>query len=147
MVNKSIHTAIDPASATTMAEVRTSIDDLDRQIVALLGERMRFIEAAARIKPHREAVRDQWRVDDVLTKVEAAAEIANFPKKIVHKLYADLIESSILHELVNFDHLAGNNLNGREDDLVEVKKPSKVKATEKESAVIETGEVETAWVY
>lgn len=146
MVNKSIHTALDAASVTTMAEVRISIDDLDRQIVTLLGERMRFIEAAARIKPEREAVRDQWRVDDVLTKVGETADKVNFSKKIAQKLYADLIESSIMHELVNFDRLAGNNLNGREDDQVEDKKPAKVKAIEKGSAEVETGEVDT-WVY
>ncbi|PUU78426.1 chorismate mutase [Tuber borchii] len=146
MVNKSTHTALDAASVTTMAEVRISIDDLDRQIVTLLGERMRFIEAAARIKPEREAVRDQWRVDDVLTKVGETADKVNFSKKIAQKLYADLIESSILHELVNFDRLAGNNLNGREDDQVEDKKPAKVKAIEKGSAEVETGEVDT-WVY
>ncbi|RPA95498.1 hypothetical protein L873DRAFT_1697811 [Choiromyces venosus 120613-1] len=148
MVNRSIHTAIDPAQATTMAEVRTSIDDLDRQIVTLLGERMRFIEAAARIKPQRGAVRDQWRVDDVLTKVCETADQVNFPKKLVHKLYADLIEASILHELVNFDHLAGNNLNGREDDVVvvvEEKKASKVKTVEKETVDAESGKEETTW--
>ncbi|CUS07204.1 unnamed protein product [Tuber aestivum] len=147
MVNKSIHTAIEAASATTMAEVRTSIDDLDRQIVVLLGERMRFIEAAARIKPTRGAVRDQWRVDDVLTKVGESADLVNFPKKLAHNLYAELIEASILHELVNFDHRAGNNLNGREDDLPEDNKPTKVKAVEKEPADVHAAEVETTWVY
>lgn len=147
MVNKSIHTASDAASVTTMPEVRVSIDDLDRQIVTLLGERMRFIEAAARIKPQREAVRDQWRVDDVLTKVGETSDRVNFPKKVAQKLYADLIEASIVHELVNFDRLAGNNLNGREDDLVEDKKPAKIKAIEKESTDVEAREVETAWIY
>lgn len=37
MVNKSTHTALDAATVTTMPEVRVSIDDLDRQIVTLLG--------------------------------------------------------------------------------------------------------------
>ncbi|PWW74609.1 hypothetical protein C7212DRAFT_282882 [Tuber magnatum] len=147
MVNMSIHTVIDPASATTMAEVRANIDDLDRQIVVLLGERMRFIEAAARIKPNREAVRDQWRVDDVLTKVGETADKVNFSKKLVQKIYAELIEASISHELVNYDHLAGNNLNGREDDLPEENKPTKVKVVEKDSADGHTAEVESTWVY
>jgi len=49
--------------------------------------------------------------------------------------------------LVNYDCLAGNNLNGREDIQVEDKKPAKAKAIEKESADAETGEVGTTWVY
>ena len=105
--------------ATTMAEVRTAIDDLDRQIVALLGtppprrprappltppgKRMRYIEAAARIKPARTAVRDQWRVDDVLSKVRAAAAGANFPPALAADVYAVLVEGSIQHELARWD--------------------------------------------
>lgn len=49
--------------------------------------------------------------------------------------------------MLNFDLHAGNGLNGREDAQVEDKKPAKVKAIEKGSAEVETGEVDTAWVY
>ena len=34
-----------------MVDVRAGVDALDRQIVALIGERFRFMDAAARIKP------------------------------------------------------------------------------------------------
>jgi hypothetical protein len=37
MFDSNSHTDLDPAKVTTMAEVRMSIDDLDRQIVTLLG--------------------------------------------------------------------------------------------------------------
>ncbi|KAF8533291.1 chorismate mutase [Trichophaea hybrida] len=86
------------SDATTMAHVRTAIDDLDRQIVTLLGKRMRYIEAAARIKPNREAVRDQWRVDDVISKVKAKAGEVDFPKELAGEVYAVLVEGSIRHE-------------------------------------------------
>lgn len=35
---------------------------------------MRYIEAAARIKPTRKTVRDEWRKQDVITKAAATAE-------------------------------------------------------------------------
>ena len=42
-----------------MAEVRHGVDRLDEDIVRLLGERFRYMDAAARIKPDRAAVRDE----------------------------------------------------------------------------------------
>ena len=47
----------DPADCTTMAEVRTGVDRLDRALVALLGRRFGYMRAAARIKPERAHVR------------------------------------------------------------------------------------------
>ncbi|KAA8895614.1 chorismate mutase [Sphaerosporella brunnea] len=91
------------ADATTMVHVRTAIDDLDRQIVSLLGKRMRYIEAAARIKPSRSVVRDQWRVDDVISKCKATAEKVDFPPELVERVYAVLVEGSIQHEFKRWD--------------------------------------------
>ena len=88
---------------TDMAQVRAAIDMLDRRIVALLAERMRYIEAAARIKPAREAVRDEWRKQDVLAKAAAAAEAEGFPPTLACAVYEVLVEGSIAHELERFD--------------------------------------------
>ena len=49
---------IAPEDCKTMADVRAGVDALDRQIVTLIGERFRFMDAAARIKPERTDVRD-----------------------------------------------------------------------------------------
>ena len=59
-----------------MAEVRHGVDRLDEEIVALLGERFRYMDAAARIKPEREAVRDEGRKAQVLANVARLAERA-----------------------------------------------------------------------
>jgi isochorismate pyruvate lyase len=59
---------------------------------------MRYIEAAARIKATREAVRNQWRVDDVISKVKAKARSVDFPEDLVEQVYATLVEGSIQHE-------------------------------------------------
>ena len=62
-----------PADCRTMAEVRHGVDRLDERIVALLAERFRYMDAAARIKPDREAVRDERRKAEVIAKARATA--------------------------------------------------------------------------
>ena len=92
-----------PADCTTMTEVRAGVDDVDRRIVELLGRRFGYMDAAARIKPAREAVRDEWRKADVKAKVDAAAAAVDIDRALVERLYEDLIETSIAHELVRWD--------------------------------------------
>ena len=93
----------DPADCTTMTQVRAGVDDVDRQVVALLARRFAFMDAAARIKPERAAVRDEWRKADVKAKVDAAAAQAGVDRELVARLYEDLIETSIAHELGRWD--------------------------------------------
>ncbi len=88
-----------------MAEVRSGVDDVDRQLVALLKRRFGYMDAAARIKPDRESVRDEWRKADVLAKVDAAAAEQGVDRTLVARIYEDLIETSIAHEFVEFDRL------------------------------------------
>ena len=101
---------LDPEDCNTMAEVRAGVDDVDRQVVALLKRRFGYMDAAARIKPDRSAVRDEWRKSDVLSKVDAAAADAGIDRSMVGRLYEELIESSIAHEFEEFDrrHIAGD---------------------------------------
>ena len=100
---------LDPEDCATMAEVRAGVDDVDRQVVALLKRRFGYMDAAARIKPDRSAVRDDWRKADVLSKVDATAAEAGIDRSLLARLYEDIIESSIAHEFVEFDrrHTAG----------------------------------------
>jgi len=97
----------DPADCTTMTEVRAGVDDVDRQVVALLKRRFGYMEAAARIKPDRSAVRDEWRKADVLAKVDATAAGLGVDPALMARLYEDLIETSIAYELEVFDQTRG----------------------------------------
>jgi isochorismate pyruvate lyase len=94
---------LDPSACTTMAEVRAGVDDVDRRIVELLKRRFGFMDAAARIKPDREAVRDEWRKADVLAKVDATALELGVDRSLMARLYEDLIETSIAHEFDEYD--------------------------------------------
>ncbi|NNC46901.1 MAG: chorismate mutase [Sphingomonas sp.] len=93
----------DPQDCHDMRDVREGVDDVDRQIVGLLRRRFGYMDAAARIKPDREAVRDEWRKADVKKKVAAEARKLGVDPDLMDRLYEDLIETSIAHELQRFD--------------------------------------------
>jgi isochorismate pyruvate lyase len=94
---------LDPSACTTMAEVRAGVDDVDRRIVELLKRRFGFMDAAARINPDSEAVRDECRKADVLAKVDATALELGVDRSLMARLYEDLIETSIAHEFDEYD--------------------------------------------
>jgi isochorismate pyruvate lyase len=96
---------IEPEQCRTMSEVRAGVDAIDDEIVRLLGRRFRLMEAAARIKQDREAVRDEQRKAAVIERVRRAADQAGSPSGLVADLYEQLIEGSIAYEFHIFDAL------------------------------------------
>ncbi len=94
---------LEPEACSTMAEVRLGVDALDRELVALLAVRQRFMDAAARIKTQRSAVRDTARIEDVVAKVKAAAREAGLSEAIAEPVWRLLIERCIAHEFEKWD--------------------------------------------
>lgn len=92
-----------PADCATMTEVRQGVDALDRALVKLLAERQGFMDAAARIKPHRGVVRDEARIEDVVTKVKAAAREAGLSEAIAEPVWRTLIDRCIAYEFGSWD--------------------------------------------
>jgi isochorismate pyruvate lyase len=91
------------ADCTTMDEVRAAIDQIDAEIVTLFARRMRYIEAAARIKPHRDDVRDEPRKAAVIDHACDVARETGFPEGLTRQIYELLVEGSIAHEFDRFD--------------------------------------------
>lgn len=98
---------LDPEQCQTMIDVRAGVDDVDRRIVALIARRFGYMDAAARIKPDRAAVRDEGRKAAVKARVDAAAKELNVDRALMARIYEDLIETSIAHEFAVFDELRG----------------------------------------
>ena len=92
-----------PADCRTMAQVRHGIDRLDEQIVGLLAERFRYMEAAARIKQDRGAVRDEGRKAEVIANARRIATAERVPVDAVEEIYERLVEHSISYEFERFD--------------------------------------------
>ena len=90
-----------------MADVRQGVDALDRALVELLAERQRYMDAAARIKPNRDAVFDQARIDDVVAKVLVTAEAKGLSADIAEPVWRLLIDRCIAHEFATGDQTRG----------------------------------------
>ena len=86
-----------------MAEVRIGVDALDRALVTLIAERQRYMDAAARIKPDRDAVHDDARIEDVVAKVLVSAEAAGLSPAIAEPVWRTLIDRCIAHEFGVYD--------------------------------------------
>ena len=96
-----------PADCETMLDVRKGVDALDRALVLMLAERQRYMDAAARIKIDRHAVLDTARIEDVVTKVKAAARDAGLSEEIAEPVWRLLIDRCIAYEFGVWDQLRG----------------------------------------
>lgn len=96
-------TRLPPAQCLSMEEVRHGVDRLDEEIVSLIGERFRYMDAAARIKPDRESVRDEGRKAEVLENVRRLVAGEGVPAGVIEGVYERLIEGSIAYEFERFD--------------------------------------------
>lgn len=92
-----------PEACQTMAEVRQGVDALDLALVTLLAERQRYMHAAARIKPSRDVVHDEARIEDVVAKVLTAAAPAGLSADIAEPVWRTLIDRCIAHEFAVWD--------------------------------------------
>jgi isochorismate pyruvate lyase len=92
-----------PGACADMGSLRVAIDALDRHLVALLALRQGYMERAAVLKPRRELVRDEPRVEDVVQKVLAEAARQGLSPAIAEPVWRTLIERCIAHELAAFD--------------------------------------------
>lgn len=92
-----------PEQCETMIEVRAGVDQVDRELVALLVRRFGYMDAAARIKPNRTAVRDEARKAEVLGNVAREAEASGLDPDRLRAVWDILVEQSIAYEFDRWD--------------------------------------------
>ncbi|WP_299327246.1 chorismate mutase [Parasphingopyxis sp.] len=102
---KSVEETVDPNDTTTMAEVRDGVDAIDRAIVTLIARRFGYMDAAARIKPTRNTVRDEGRKADVIANVKAHAAELGVSVPLAAALWEMLVENSIAYEFIRYDEI------------------------------------------
>ncbi|WP_052071698.1 chorismate mutase [Sphingopyxis sp. MWB1] len=96
-----------PEQCEAMAEVRAGVDQVDRELVALLVRRFGYMDAAARIKPDRASVRDEERKAEVLDNVAREAAAAGLEAERLRAVWNELVEQSIAYELARWDRTRG----------------------------------------
>ncbi len=94
---------VPPRCARTMGEVRAGVDAVDRALIALLAERFAYMDAAARIKDSRAAIRDEARKREVIGNVCREAAAYGLDAAFVAELWDRLVEASIAHEYRAWD--------------------------------------------
>ena len=92
-----------PENCKTMADVRAGVDQVDRELVALLVRRFGYMDAAARIKTERATVRDEARKAQVLDNVAREAETAGLDPDRLRAVWDVLVEQSIAYEFTEWD--------------------------------------------
>lgn len=95
----------DADDCQTMQDVRAGIDALDHDLVALLRRRFSYMQAAARIKADRGAVRDEARKAEVIANAKAAALELGVPVGLIGDFWERLVEASIAYEFEQWDAL------------------------------------------
>jgi isochorismate pyruvate lyase len=81
-------------------EIRTAIDRIDQEIIALLGERYKYVKSIVRFKePTEEGIIAKSRFDTVIASRRKMAEAKGLDPDIIEKLYRDLMCHFINEEL------------------------------------------------
>ncbi len=79
--------------------MRRAIDALDRDIIAMIGRRARYVEAAARFKTDESSVRAPERRKAMLEARRRWAEEENLSPDVVEEVYRILVSYFIDHEM------------------------------------------------
>ena len=81
-----------------MADLRTEIDRLDRQIVALLAERSGYVARAAELKQSRTAIVDDARIEQVIENARSEAMARRVDPDLMEAIYRAMIAAFIAFE-------------------------------------------------
>jgi isochorismate pyruvate lyase len=88
-----------PEECKNMAEIRSEIDALDRQVISLLGQRFAYVKAAAKFKTDETSVKAPERFQTMLQERRIWAEAEGLNPDAIEKLYEDLVTHFIEEEL------------------------------------------------
>ncbi|THD47758.1 MAG: chorismate mutase [Bradyrhizobium sp.] len=75
----------------SLAEVRDNIDRIDRQIVALMAERGKYVSEAGRFKADPAAVSAPARVESIIAKVKGLAREDGLAEDVAERSYRAMI--------------------------------------------------------
>jgi isochorismate pyruvate lyase len=87
----------------SMKEVRSEIDQIDKELVSLLAKRQKYVENAALIKKDRNLIIDEPRIEEVISNIKKFSSSSGLSDAISEPLWRKLIELSIEHEFKEFE--------------------------------------------
>lgn len=94
-----------PEDCANMPEVRAGVDAIDSALMDLFAKRFAYMDAAARIKTDRNAVRDEARKREVIENAVTRAEELGVPVPLIQSFWDQLVEASIAYEFARWDDI------------------------------------------
>ena len=88
-----------PDQCESLVDIRAEIDRLDRQVVALLGQRFAYVKAASKFKTSETTVRASERLQAMLKRRRIWAEEEGLDADVIEKMYQDLVNHFIAEEM------------------------------------------------
>lgn len=88
-----------PADCKNIEEVRAIIDDIDKAIINLLGERQNCVKEIVRFKKTSDEVVAKTRQQTLYAERRAWAESNGLSADLIENMYKMLVEHNIQHEL------------------------------------------------
>ena len=82
----------------TMAEVRRNVNALDDILVPLLVERGGYMTQAAKVKNNVDLVRDEERIEAIVTRVREHAAREGGQPDVIEAIYRAMMEAYIAYE-------------------------------------------------
>ena len=87
-----------PEDCSNIQDIRTEIDNLDRQIIKLIGKRFKYVKAAVKFKTSETSVKAPERFESMLKQRKNWAE-ENLNPDVIENIYRDLVNYFINEEL------------------------------------------------
>lgn len=90
---------IEPENCSGMDDIRIEIDNMDRDIIAILGKRFEYVKAAAKFKTSETSVRAPDRFKAMLEQRRVWASSEGLSPDAIEKMYRDLVNHFIKEEM------------------------------------------------
>ena len=88
-----------PDRCENITDIRKEIDRLDRQVIAIIGQRFGYVKAAAKFKTSETSVKAPERFQAMLQQRRVWAEEEGLNPDVIEKIYRDLVTYFIEEEM------------------------------------------------
>lgn len=83
---------------SSLDEVRSNIDQIDKQLISLIAERSNYVDQASQFKKNMQDVADSQRVETIIAKMKNLAVEHDLDTIIIEKIYRTMIGAFIEYE-------------------------------------------------
>lgn len=91
-----------------LLELREEIDTLDQRLANILCQRLELVQRAAPLKPTRDCVRLEERIEEIIEKVTPIADNYDIDRRYLETQFRQIMEECIARELALWDRMHPN---------------------------------------